>query len=773
MASSLVPLDSEGNEMLPAGAGAAQEGDAGDGGDDGAAAHTRSRTAHAWVLKLTMGNVRFSRAEGDYYTGLFRILSDGGDAVAAMGVSTGAVHGDPVEEAAAGRLGTVKGAEGAAFLRRSDLPDDQLREVWRLASGGKSRRALGLENWFLAMRLIAFAQKTGELDLERMVAGTETLRMPEFDVDPDPDLSLGDPTKVVADAAIRVEVGAPTTIGSGLSKHTVFTITTTTSLPYWSRKDAVVYRRYRDVVWLHDRLCSIFPGVIIPPIPGKKLVGNMDAEFVEARRAALEDYLNRVTHHPRLAKDSFDLQTFLVSTSDGLAALKYIIESGVSRGPMNADAAGAAEFFSNMWGSISSGVGSLFEGRASLPADIGVDEKYNRACAFHQSLHGSLSKAVGAADALERAQRQTAYATARLGAYVLEAAAVEQRGERVGSAAVSAKAKRDAERGRAASSGGAGSAETAPGWGADSWAGATSGTWAGAKPEVAEAKKPAPPVSTALINPNVGVMGHARAAEEAAALFEETEDAFGGRGLADEYKTRTAMGLEAAGGGGAATTTTAAPATESGDATGGAGAGLPGQEVQTAAEALRKLGSVLDGAANRLQDQLDAQAEVFFQPLRFELEQASAIKDAMARREDYMSRLASGTATLKAKKKRYAKARADSMEAEEAEADMYKAEVDVASVERNVGAITESLKLEMTVRDSQRKHRLARVLLEHVRLEAKHAKSRADRWSELLTYVTRDEALLAASRERTAVKDYEAEPEPTSGDEADKPSPFA
>eukprot|EP00937_MAST-01D_sp_MAST-1D-sp2_P005493 g5493.t1 len=64
--------------------------------------------------------------------------------------------------------------------------------------------------------------------------------------------------------------------------------------------DFVVVRRYSDFVWLHQHLAAEFPGVVVPPLPEKLLVGRFSAEFVENRRRALERFLNRTAAHADL-----------------------------------------------------------------------------------------------------------------------------------------------------------------------------------------------------------------------------------------------------------------------------------------------------------------------------------------------------------------------------------------------------------------------------------------------------------------------------------------
>jgi len=52
----------------------------------------------------------------------------------------------------------IGGVEGAGFLRRSGLTNEQLREVWRIASGGVSKLKLEKTDWLVACKLIAAVQ---------------------------------------------------------------------------------------------------------------------------------------------------------------------------------------------------------------------------------------------------------------------------------------------------------------------------------------------------------------------------------------------------------------------------------------------------------------------------------------------------------------------------------------------------------------------------------------------------------------------------------------
>ena len=73
-----------------------------------------------------------------------------------------------------------------------------------------------------------------------------------------------------------------------------------------------VIRRFRDFTWLKNRLRSQYRGLIVPALPEKSVLEKykMTNEFVEARRAALAVFLNRVASHPELSSGP-DLRLFL------------------------------------------------------------------------------------------------------------------------------------------------------------------------------------------------------------------------------------------------------------------------------------------------------------------------------------------------------------------------------------------------------------------------------------------------------------------------------
>ena len=54
-------------------------------------------------------------------------------------------------------------------------------------------------------------------------------------------------------------------------------------------------RRYKEFFALRNVLLSRWPGIYIPAIPEKQLVGNKDVKFIEERRGLLERFLKEVS----------------------------------------------------------------------------------------------------------------------------------------------------------------------------------------------------------------------------------------------------------------------------------------------------------------------------------------------------------------------------------------------------------------------------------------------------------------------------------------------
>ncbi|KPM06086.1 sorting nexin-2-like protein [Sarcoptes scabiei] len=115
---------------------------------------------------------------------------------------------------------------------------------------------------------------------------------------------------------ISISISDPQKIGEGIGSYMVYSITTRTSLPYFSRQSMTVTRRFSDFLGLHSKLISKHGpcGRIVPPPPAKSAFGTAKvkmskedslqcADFLEKRRLALERYLQRNAEHPILCAD--------------------------------------------------------------------------------------------------------------------------------------------------------------------------------------------------------------------------------------------------------------------------------------------------------------------------------------------------------------------------------------------------------------------------------------------------------------------------------------
>jgi sorting nexin-1/2 len=78
-----------------------------------------------------------------------------------------------------------------------------------------------------------------------------------------------------------------------------------------------VLRRYSDFLWLYETLQFNNPGVVVPPVPEKNILGRFDDTFVRQRRLGLEKCIQKIASHPVLNKDE-DLKFFLESDTFAL-----------------------------------------------------------------------------------------------------------------------------------------------------------------------------------------------------------------------------------------------------------------------------------------------------------------------------------------------------------------------------------------------------------------------------------------------------------------------
>uniref|UniRef100_H0ZPH6 Sorting nexin 3 n=1 Tax=Taeniopygia guttata TaxID=59729 RepID=H0ZPH6_TAEGU len=103
---------------------------------------------------------------------------------------------------------------------------------------------------------------------------------------------------------LEIDVGNPQTVGVGRGRFTTYEIRVKTNLPIFKLKESTVRRRYSDFEWLRNEL-ERESKVVVPPLPGKALLrqlpfrgddGIFDDSFIEERKQALEQFINKSLH---------------------------------------------------------------------------------------------------------------------------------------------------------------------------------------------------------------------------------------------------------------------------------------------------------------------------------------------------------------------------------------------------------------------------------------------------------------------------------------------
>lgn len=117
-------------------------------------------------------------------------------------------------------------------------------------------------------------------------------------------------------------VSAPEMRGEGMYQYISYGIKTTTS----SLQEFQVDRRYSDFDTLRTKLCSMYHGVLVPPLPDKQVIGRLtngrfNGDFLSERRRGLERFLTRVASHSRLCETK-EVEVFLRASAQEWAAAK-------------------------------------------------------------------------------------------------------------------------------------------------------------------------------------------------------------------------------------------------------------------------------------------------------------------------------------------------------------------------------------------------------------------------------------------------------------------
>ncbi|XP_068229210.1 sorting nexin-33-like [Palaemon carinicauda] len=74
-----------------------------------------------------------------------------------------------------------------------------------------------------------------------------------------------------------------------------------------------ILRTYGDFESLYNRLAVIYPFVVLPPLPGKPMIGTCVHEFTEKQRSLLQNWIDRICRHPVLSQ-SILFQQFITGS---------------------------------------------------------------------------------------------------------------------------------------------------------------------------------------------------------------------------------------------------------------------------------------------------------------------------------------------------------------------------------------------------------------------------------------------------------------------------
>jgi sorting nexin-1/2 len=113
---------------------------------------------------------------------------------------------------------------------------------------------------------------------------------------------------------LEISVSDPVKQGEGLNAFVSYKIHTKVwgdaARAQFDFDQFTVVRRFSDFVWLREQLEIQFPGIIIPPLPEKMMLGRFSDEYVDYRRRALEKFLRRIAAHSMLRESGY-FKTFL------------------------------------------------------------------------------------------------------------------------------------------------------------------------------------------------------------------------------------------------------------------------------------------------------------------------------------------------------------------------------------------------------------------------------------------------------------------------------
>ena len=115
--------------------------------------------------------------------------------------------------------------------------------------------------------------------------------------------------------SLNISISDPQKHGEGQAAFVTYLVQYKTLLDNYSTPESQVRRRFQDFIWLFKNITDEFPACILPPLPGKHVLGifinviveyltgdRFSPEFIERRRASLEIFTRHMARHPVLQK---------------------------------------------------------------------------------------------------------------------------------------------------------------------------------------------------------------------------------------------------------------------------------------------------------------------------------------------------------------------------------------------------------------------------------------------------------------------------------------
>ena len=376
------------------------------------------------TLRCSEGHITFSREEARAYRLLYLVAD--------------------VECA-----GSISRTEGLALMRRSRLPEPVLAEVWRLASGSRDADGdahLSYDGWFVAMKLVALAQRTtpprvelrpllalsppasgdaadaaSDTDAPSSGAADEAFALPDFGFGSEREIGTEEEGAVERGSiavlvgppiTVRASEGALATVGLGGSHIAYECECSTTRTDEFVRLTMRASRRFRDFVWLHDRLKEKFLDTVVPPLPAKRIVGNTDAAFLAERRQMLALFINDGARHAKLSRCA-EFGAFVGASTRGMAAASELAPPLAPRAEPG--------YIAAMW----EGARAYMVGPEATPPALLVDDAYAAVETTVARWGGEIERVENAVSAMVECDKQRAYELARVGHYAGQVALCE------------------------------------------------------------------------------------------------------------------------------------------------------------------------------------------------------------------------------------------------------------------------------------------------------------------------------------------------------------